>query len=359
MARELELAGAASAGGWLRWRKKHADIPPGTPCPNCETALQGPYCHACGQVAEDFHKSIFKLLIESVESLFHLDGRLLHTLPRLIAAPGRLTRSYLDGKRAYQIPPFRLFLVLLLVAFFVSHCTAKPEKTKLNTVGVPAAALEDIKREGVVVDPATGEVKLAAKPGEAAQPEPASSAHGKAEAPKAGDSDREVIGTFNEGRGKLTIDRTSPFSMQIEHWIAERAKAIRDDPERFGLILEIWAHRIAILALPVSALLLTVLFVFQRRFFVFDHLVFSMHSLSFQLLLLSLLMALGALSPVFWWLILLMPVHLFVHMRGVYATSVPGTLVRMALLFAGSVVGFSFLLMLWIVLGVNEMAGGH
>ena len=122
MTNELETAAAASAGGWLRWRRKQADIPPGTPCANCETPLVGTYCHACGQLAEDFHKSIWKLVREALESFFHLDGRLARTLPRLIVRPGRLTRDYLDGKRAFQVPPLRTFLVILLLTFVVGQC---------------------------------------------------------------------------------------------------------------------------------------------------------------------------------------------------------------------------------------------
>jgi hypothetical protein len=51
MSGELETAGLASAGGWLKWRREHADIPPGTPCANCETPLIGTHCHECGQLA--------------------------------------------------------------------------------------------------------------------------------------------------------------------------------------------------------------------------------------------------------------------------------------------------------------------
>lgn len=88
MSGELETAALASTGGWLRWKRQHADIPPGTPCANCETPLQGTYCHACGQLAEEFHKSSWKLLVEAVESLLHLDGRLFRTLPNLFRRPG-------------------------------------------------------------------------------------------------------------------------------------------------------------------------------------------------------------------------------------------------------------------------------
>ena len=57
MSGELEAAALDSGGGFLRWKRKHADIPPGTPCANCQTPLEGTYCHNCGQLAEDFHRS--------------------------------------------------------------------------------------------------------------------------------------------------------------------------------------------------------------------------------------------------------------------------------------------------------------
>jgi hypothetical protein len=47
----------------------------GTPCPNCGTALAGAYCYACGQKAEDYHRSIFRLVGEAVDGLTNFDGR--------------------------------------------------------------------------------------------------------------------------------------------------------------------------------------------------------------------------------------------------------------------------------------------
>ncbi len=110
MAKEFDLIGLASVGGWLKWRRQHADIPPGTPCGNCGTELAGAYCHTCGQLAENFHKSIWHLFMEVLESFFHFDGRLWRTIPPLIYKPGELTHNFINGKRAYQVPPFRLFL---------------------------------------------------------------------------------------------------------------------------------------------------------------------------------------------------------------------------------------------------------
>ncbi len=128
--------------------------------------------------------------------------------------------------------------------------------------------------------------------------------------------------------------------------------------EQFWMVLETWAHRLAILMLPMGALILTGLFAFQKRFFVFDHLVFTMHSLSFQGVLMStatlLSMPMGGYEG---WLYLAAPVHLFVHMRKVYGTGVPGTLLRMALLFIASWIGVMILMAMLLLIGLNAMGG--
>lgn len=369
MSGELETAALASGGGWLKWRRQHADIPPGTPCANCQTPLIGQHCHECGQLAEDFHKSVWKLMVEAVESLLHLDGRLFSTLPDLVRRPGKLTRDYLDGKRASQVAPFRMFLVILLIAFFVGHAALKAGKGHEAAPGDHAApasaptfkyngrvltpgseAMAEYERE-VMADPSLSEAEKQTQLA-AARGDWASFTRGLA----ADVSDK--AGSADAAQGKLRADAGDSRRMQrFKAWADERISAIRDDPERFALILEIWGHRIAILALPVSALMLTLLFAFNRRFYVFDHVIFSMHSLSFQLLLLIAIMALGILTPWAWWLLWLAPVHLFLHMKGAYQRSTIGTLARMFVLWTMTTVTFTLLGLLWLYLGFNEMAG--
>tara|TARA_R110002167_G_scaffold9437_4_gene42996 strand:+ start:1426 stop:2538 length:1113 start_codon:yes stop_codon:yes gene_type:complete len=370
MSGELEVAGLDSAGGWLRWRRKHADIPPGTPCANCETPLQGTYCHSCGQLAEDFHRSSWHLLVEAIESLLHLDGKLFRTLPGLVRAPGRLTRDYLEGRRAFQVQPFRMFLVVLLITLFVGHCSstvtearreAAGEHSSLNIVA-PKMTAEDRAQARAEIQadpdmtPETRAAALAAVDGDwrafskhiASQASSENGVGDHATAPVDGNTGPNM--TVNvDGQGSA-----------IEHWIMTRYEAVQSDPERFALLLEIWGHRVAILALPVSALMLTLLFAFNRRYYVFDHLIFSMHSLSFQMILLTTIFLLSMLIGGWaWWLILLAPVHLFVHMKGAYQRSSVGTLARMAALFLMTSVTFTLLAMLWLYLGFNDMAGGH
>lgn len=379
MDRELDILGAASIGGWLKWRKKHA-VEIGTPCANCETPVQGPYCHNCGQLAEGFHRSIGHLIVEGFESFFHFDGRLFQTLPKLALKPGLLTREYLDGHRAAQIPPLRLFLVVLLILFFVGGLklgdgeanvhVAKPGEVSGVTGlgGVTADSngqkvqltkeeqreivthLGDSKRINAIV--AGAKARAAAAKGQVqapAAPKPPS-APASPGGTKAASAAPEKAEKVNERTNLVLFGK--PASESTNNWFMKRVKKAQENPELFMMTMESWAHRLAFLMLPVAALWLSLLYVFQRRFYIFDHLIFSMHSLAFQGLLLSALFLLGAISGWFWWLILLAPVHLFLHMRGTYGSSVIGTLLRMAVLFWGSLIGFSGLAvgLMWIAL---------
>ncbi|HEX8471569.1 MAG TPA: DUF3667 domain-containing protein [Brevundimonas sp.] len=389
MSGELETAALDSAGGWLRWKRKHADIPVGTPCANCEVPLQGTYCYNCGQLAEDFHRNSWHLLVEAVESLLHLDGRLFKTLPGLIWRPGQLTRDYLEGKRAWQVQPFRMFLVILLIVLFVGHLATKSAEHKAEAQGgdhsttnlvVPAdsAAASDLEkaRAQIQADPdmsaSEKAAALAATRGDwaafsahiaenARETAAADDGHRPASSPPPAPSAATATATAdgeNLHVNSRILEGDDPRLQGFKHWAEARLTAVKDDPERFALIMEIWLHRVAILALPVSALMLSLLFIFNRRYFVFDHLIFSMHSLSFQMLLVTVILLLSMIvGGAAWWLILIMPVHLYVHMKGAYQRSAFGTVARMSALFFLTNFTFGLLALLWLYLAFNEMAG--
>src|SRR5581483_10021477 len=91
----------------------------------------------------------------------------------------------------------------------------------------------------------------------------------------------------------LAGEAPSPGDTPLVSWIKARGRIAIEQPERFALVAGEWEHRAAIVMLPISALLLTLLFAFKRRFMVYDHLIFSMHSLTFCGLVLTASMALS------------------------------------------------------------------
>lgn len=127
------------------------DGPHPSHCENCATALQGPYCHACGQHGHNPLKS-FKHAIEDVfESFWHVDGRIFRTLRDLLL-PWRIINNYLGGQRVRYIPPLRIFVILSLVTFFVAHFAIHSETGTIQLNGVEtrqiaaATTVEEVQR---------------------------------------------------------------------------------------------------------------------------------------------------------------------------------------------------------------------
>lgn len=289
---------------FLAWRRTHA-VPAGTPCANCDAVLIGPWCHACGQAAHDRHRHAHHLIFETLEGFFHLDGRLARTLPRLVIDPEGLTCDYLAGKRASQIPPLRLLLVTLLIVFLIGGWTFR---------GVSA---------------------------------------GDIGAPSAADQAKIMKSKFDVDLGILP----PAWSSAISEWLRVHVgRALAHPADLLAVMLE-KAHDFAFLMLPVAAFSLALIFVFRRRFVLFDHFVFSMHSLSFQGLLVSTVLLATKAWPSANVLLWAAPVHLFVHMRGVYGTGISGTLVRMGLLFVASATGFALLLAALVLVGLEDLRG--
>jgi len=323
LSQEFEAAAGAALGGFFgRHRREENELPIGSPCPNCATPLQGPWCHACGQLAEDFHRSTVKLVAEAFEGLLHFDSRFWTTLPDLFRHPARLTKAYLEGHRAPQIPPFRLFLVVLVAIFFAGALGGGEGGPNTNTV----------------VKNAHGETIIVTKDISSLTP----------------DQRAKVEASIQDGTTKLGT-RYVP----VVSWLKTRVIKVLEDPARFQLVLEQWSERFAFLMLPLAAGLLSLLFVFQRRFFVFDHIIFSLHSLSAVGLMFAANELLSHLTAGVTTLALMIgaPVHLFIHMRGVYSTSVAGTLLRMVLLFIGSAIGAGLIMLGLILVGLNGMGG--
>jgi hypothetical protein len=191
-------------------------------CANCGTALAGQWCHACGQRAADHHRSLRHLAFELVESLTHADGRLWHTLRLLVLRPARLTRDYLIGRRASEIPPLRLFFVTLLLVFASGSLFGGLHMDLHSTTpGDLAAATKAI--------------------------------------------------------GKVSIDGMPGLSA----WLRTHLIRAVADPEAVLHNMSEWGERFAVLLLPLSACGLWMLFVFRRDVKLYDHMIFTMHSLSF------------------------------------------------------------------------------
>jgi hypothetical protein len=320
VSKELELA-AMDAVGALTRRGKIKPAHAHANCLNCGAHLQGGYCHVCGQSADDHHRSIVHLAWEAVEGFTHLDGRLARTVPALLLRPGGLARDHIEGRRTRHVPPFRLFLICLLIFMFVMEAQAhrQLEHTHVSSPATKAAAAK-----------AAGEVGKAS--------------NGQARAVTDAPDMTKAFGQIH------SQDRLST-------WLKPRLLRAVANREFYLMLVFQWGHRLAILMLPILAGLLTALYAYKRQFYVYDHLVVSMQFLSFSFLLWGAIAALPAwlagwlFTPALIWT----PVNLFMTLRGAYGSSVLGAAGKALFLWLASVVLFSILLIGLLALALNQV----
>ncbi|MBI3439417.1 MAG: DUF3667 domain-containing protein [Proteobacteria bacterium] len=149
MSGELDAAGNLANAGLIAGAIEGAE--PGEAgegsCLNCGAALNGGrFCSNCGQSAHA-NRSLWALVEELAWNVFNLDTKAWRTVPRLIARPGTLTRSYIEGKRARYLTPLATFLLCYFFMFLVFSTVPKPETLNLSDTTNAAEHVTDARDE--------------------------------------------------------------------------------------------------------------------------------------------------------------------------------------------------------------------
>lgn len=354
-------------------------------CENCETPLQGHYCHACGQSAHNPVRSFAHAVEEVFESFWHLDGRIFRTLRDLLV-PGRLANAYLDGKRVRYIPPLRLFVVLSLLTFFVAKLAVhidggntRDDAPAQDTAQVrgnfqDARTPEEVEalRKRLIAGLVQGRDKMPDIPGARAGFDASIAVVDKqaqqrlVELGKPGSAAPEAAfaaSDADKGLGKQTPFE-SPLPDFADHWIDRQIHKINDniprlqqDPQRLANVFFTAVPSTLFVLVPLFALLLRVFYLLAGRGYL-EHLVVALYSHAFlllDLLAILLLILLGqAMAPLGDWpgviiglvqlgLFLWMPVYLLIMQQRVYRQLWPVTLLKY------SIVGFIYFWVVFIV----------
>jgi len=88
-------------------------------CLNCNTQLNGRYCHVCGQENLEPKESFWHLLTHFVYDVTHFDGKFFSTLKYLLFKPGFLATEYQKGRRASYLHPIRMYVFASAIFFVV------------------------------------------------------------------------------------------------------------------------------------------------------------------------------------------------------------------------------------------------
>lgn len=101
-------------------------------CLNCNAALDGRFCHICGQDNIEPRETFWNMITHFVFDLFHFDGKFFSTLKYLLFKPGFLTQQHLKGRRASYLHPIRMYVFTSAFFFLVFFNFFQNKQTIIN-----------------------------------------------------------------------------------------------------------------------------------------------------------------------------------------------------------------------------------
>lgn len=322
MSGEGELIGSVAEGALLARAAEpaHGESASGhsqeSACLNCGTALVGRHCHQCGQAAH-VHKTLGAFFHDLLHGVFHFEGKIWHTLPKLIFRPGRLTREYIDGRRASYVSPIALFLFSVFLMFAaVKNLHVEPESvTDIAVNGKHIKGLDANKAELARLEKERAALVAANKPTDAID--------GEIEGRKDGIESAELsIDPAKAVMEDLAKDAKSdtPIVRSDVPAIDATLKEAGRNPQLAIYKLQSNAYKFSWALIPLSVPFVWLLFPFSRRFGLYDHTVFVTYSLCFMMLLVSVLTLLRYLGlPVLSvGLNLIPPLHIYKQVKYTY-----------------------------------------
>ncbi|WP_288937130.1 DUF3667 domain-containing protein [uncultured Sphingomonas sp.] len=289
-------------------------------CLNCGTRLIGAHCHACGQPAH-VHRSIGAIGHEIAHGVFHFEGKIWRTLPMLVTRPGDLTRRYIAGERARFVSPLALFLFTVFLMF----ATISALGGDIAEIVSPESMGRNVVTFARGIDKAQSKLELLEK----------RRARQVAAGEATAETDRDIRAL------RTTIDalkRTQPgvktqagddlpFTItnfktgwaSLDHGIDKANK----NPGLALYKLQSSAYKYSWLLIPLSTPFVALLFLWRRRFGLYDHAIFVTYSLAFMMLMVIALMLAGVVGLGGGWIALAVlivpPLHMYKQLKGAYS----------------------------------------
>ncbi len=258
-------------------------------CLNCGHTVEEKYCPNCGQQNIQTRQPFHYLFTHFVEDFTHYDGQFWGTLKNLFFRPGKLTKTYLEGKRQTFVPPVKLYIFVSFVTFFLF---AVFPPFDINFEGKGSSKLFSQKDKISEINKALNDAKAKEKLTKEdsiliAKYSPILTDSSKIkEIEQSFDMDKKLE------KNEIAISDDNFINRPISRKLAELQKKGYKKSEILTGFIETSIHNLPkalFIYLPIFAFILW-LFHNKKKWWYFDHGIFTLHYFSF--LLLSLLLSL-------------------------------------------------------------------
>lgn len=232
----------------------HHELRKDMTCLNCNYVVEKRFCPNCGQENKHTKESFHFLFTHFFEDFTHYEGSFWKTIKYLLFYPAKLTKEYLSGKRQTYVQPVRLYIFISFVTFFLL-----PTLSNIN----------NHKEEKKIKD---SEKYTQSKEEEI--------------------SSKTLIGDFKSVAAYDSVQNTLPEkekSSWIERWAGRKIASINEHntweefQEKFVESLFHNLPKVIFLFMPVFAFTIW-LFHNKKRWYYYEHGVFTLHYFSMILL---------------------------------------------------------------------------
>ncbi|WP_300564551.1 DUF3667 domain-containing protein [Flavobacterium sp.] len=221
-------------------------------CLNCYHVVEKRFCPNCGQENKHTKESFHFLFTHFFEDFTHYEGSFWKTIKYLLFYPAKLTKEYLSGKRQTYVQPVRLYIFISFVTFFLLSTLSVFESDKEEP---PKTEKHAEEKETVI-------------------------------------SSKEIIGNYKSVAAFDSIQKTMPETQRangIGRWAGRKIAYINEHNtseqfvEKFKESIYHNLPKVIFLFMPLFAFTIW-LFHNKKRWYYYEHGVFTLHYFSMILL---------------------------------------------------------------------------
>ena len=245
-------------------------------CLNCRYVTANRFCPNCGQENTDTRKTFHHLFIHFFEDLTHYENAFCLSIKNLLFKPATLTKEYLSGKRLSYLAPVRLYIFISFITFLL--ITIFPRETSSSEKKVEKEVVITTKNKSFQNNTPRNDSIINSQ---------------------TDSKDENQIFNFGYESVKQldSIQKHAPESEKLSdfsYWINKKIQTVKENNTQGEIIekfINSFTHnlpKVLFVFMPTFAFFLW-LFHNKKRWYYFDHGIFTLHYFSFLLLLFLLL----------------------------------------------------------------------
>jgi hypothetical protein len=315
-------------------------------CLNCNAALNGRYCHDCGQENVEPKETVWHLFVHFFNDVTHFDGKFFTTMKPLLLKPGFLTEEYVKGRRASYLNPIRMYLFISAVFFLILMSIMGNSLNLDETITVNG-------RQKVPID-SLNNILIAEGLDSAARKATIDSVKRMSffaednfnPYPLVDSSTPKTVHKYDSLQKALPKNKRDTY---FERWWTKRAIAINELVEKRGrseVLERAWSNffhslpKVFFISLPLFAAMLMLLYVRRRKqYYYVSHAIFTVHIYCFSFILWTVAMLFRSVPYIGSLLSLLIPFLIFFYlykaMRKFYKQGRAITILKFVFMYFG------------------------